>query len=150
AKYCISNHINAGGGDGVETIHSIHSDGKLAQRIANSISARGQNLRRVFTRTLPGNPRRDYYFMHRETGGVETVIIEYGFADSSRDDVSQLQSDWKAYAEAVVLAFCEHIGRPYSPPKPVNINGTGGVELGSVQFAIGIIANGVAAGEGVL
>src|SRR5690606_17255778 len=76
----------------------------------------GQNFRRVFTRTLPSDPKKDFYFMHRETGSVDTTIIEYGFADSTKDDVQQLMNHWKDYAEAVVKAFCEHIGVTYIPP----------------------------------
>ena len=160
ARFCISNHINAGGGDGVEAIHSIHSDGALARRIVNAIAARGQNARRVFTRTLPGDRTKDYYFMHRETGGVQTVIVEYGFADSSGDDVTQLQTQWRAYAEAVVMAFCQHIGHPYAPPRAVGGGGTGAggapaagsgsSELPNVQAAIGVLVNGTARGGGFL
>lgn len=116
AKYCISNHINSGGGDGAEAIHSIYSDGKLAQSIADNMQAEGQNVRRVFDLTYPGNNKKDYYFMHRDTGSVETVIVEYGFADSKQDDVQQLRVDWQKYAEAVVKAFCEFVGQAYTPP----------------------------------
>lgn len=150
ATYCISNHINAGGGDGAETIHSIHSDGALARLIARHLEAAGQNIRRVFTRTLPGDSRKDYYFMHRQTGGVQTVIVEYGFADSPGDDVSQLQTHWKAYAEAVVRAFCEHTGKPYAPPRAVSGRTESGGGLPSVQAEIDIIANGQPVGQGYL
>ncbi|MDX8367868.1 N-acetylmuramoyl-L-alanine amidase [Cytobacillus sp. IB215665] len=116
AEYCISNHINAGGGDGVETIHSIYANDKLAVMLADAINKVGQNLRRVFTRTLPYDRKKDYYYMHRETGSVNTTIVEYGFADSKKDDVQQLLNDWKDYAESVVKAFCSHIGHGYVAP----------------------------------
>lgn len=116
AKYCISNHINAGGGDGAETIYSIHSDGKLAKKLAEALSASGQNVRRVFSRQ--GKPNYDYYFMHRETGSVETVIVEYGFIDSKQDDVVQIQRDWKIWAESIVIKSCEFIGVPYKSQNP--------------------------------
>lgn len=116
AKYCISNHINAGGGRGVETIHSIYSNGKLARKLFDAVVAAGQTGRRVFTRTLPNNPRLDYYYMHRDTGAVETVILEYAFIDNG-EDVARLQANWQAWAEAVVKAFCEFVGHPYTPPK---------------------------------
>lgn len=114
AKYCFSNHLNAGGGDGAETIYSIHSDGKLAHEIADEIAKEGQNIRRVFTRK--GDSGDDYYFMHRQTGAVETIIVEYGFADSKQDDVEQLRKNWERYAEAAVRAFCKHIGKHYVGP----------------------------------
>ncbi|MEN2766645.1 N-acetylmuramoyl-L-alanine amidase family protein [Ornithinibacillus xuwenensis] len=116
AKYCHSNHLNAGGGDGAEVIHSIYDGKAMAEEIASEIRRAGQNVRRVFTRTLPGNPNQDYYFMIRDTGTVVTNIIEYGFADSPGDDVQQLREKHLVYAEAVVKAFCEFSGYSYRNP----------------------------------
>lgn len=112
AKYCISNHINAGGGEGAEVIRSIYADGKLANCIMDALVEAGQKKRRVFTRTLSNNPKKDYYFMIRETGSVETNIVEYGFADN-QNDTKRLLEHWQDYAEAVVKAFCTHIGHSY-------------------------------------
>ena len=53
--------------------------------------------------------------MHRETRKVETVILEYGFADNQAD-AQKLVSDWQELAEAVVQGFCEVIQHPYQPP----------------------------------
>lgn len=72
-----------GGGDGAETIHSIYLKGTMAYEIAEQLKKDGQNIRRVFTRTLPNNKKRDYYYLHRETGPVDTTIVEYAFADSN-------------------------------------------------------------------
>ncbi|WP_309507397.1 N-acetylmuramoyl-L-alanine amidase family protein [Sediminibacillus dalangtanensis] len=134
ADYCHSNHINAGGGDGAEVIHSIYSDGKMAKAIGEELRKAGQNLRNIYTRTLPGNSNQDYYFMIRDTGQVETNIIEYGFADSSGDDIQQLKENWRTLAEAVVKAFCQFAGYQYQSPsgsssknvgsKPVNVSPT--------------------------
>lgn len=113
AGYCLSNHINSGGGDGGELIHSIYGGKDLAQHIAKEIRGEGQNIRRVFTRALPNNLKRDYYYMNRDTGSVNTIIIEYGFADSAGDDIQQLNKHWQDYAEAVVKAFCTFAGFSY-------------------------------------
>ncbi|GGA87485.1 N-acetylmuramoyl-L-alanine amidase family protein [Ornithinibacillus halotolerans] len=113
ARYCHSNHINAGGGDGAEVIHSIYDGKDMAERIAQEFRRVGQNVRRIFTRTLPGNSGLDYYFMIRETGTVITNIIEYGFADSPGDDVEQLRTNHLLYAEVVVKAFCDFAGYTY-------------------------------------
>ena len=114
AKYCISNHINAGGGEGAETIYSIYSNPTLANIILDTLVDAGQIKRRAFTRTLPGDLQKDYYFMHRDTGKTETVIVEYGFADNV-NDTKRLLENWKQYAESVVKAFCLHIGYIYTP-----------------------------------
>ncbi|MFS0672247.1 N-acetylmuramoyl-L-alanine amidase family protein [Ornithinibacillus sp. 179-J 7C1 HS] len=116
AKYCHSNHLNAGGGDGAEVIHSIYDGKEMAEKIAQELRKEGQNVRRVFTRTLPGNSSQDYYFIIRETGNVITNIIEYGFADSPRDDIEQLRNNHLEYAEAVVRAFCDYAGYHYRSP----------------------------------
>ncbi|WP_430786329.1 N-acetylmuramoyl-L-alanine amidase [Virgibacillus flavescens] len=121
ASFCHSNHINAGGGDGAEIIHSIFGGKEMSEKLAVELKASGQNIRRVFTRTLPTNPRQDFYFMNRDTGNVTTAIIEYGFADSKNDDIMQLKSDWKKYAEAVVKGFCMFTGNDYSLPDHASI-----------------------------
>lgn len=113
AKYCISNHINAAESSearGAETIHSIYSNGSLAKTIFNAVSAAGIPGRRVFSRE--GANGKDYYFMHRDTGSVITVIVEYGFA-TNREDTKLLHDRWKDFAEAVVRAYCHRIGHPY-------------------------------------
>ncbi|MDN9012906.1 glucosaminidase domain-containing protein [Brevibacillus laterosporus] len=112
AKYCISNHINAGGGEGVEAIHSIHATDKLAKVLAHSVVNCGQKFRKAYSRQ--GNGGADYYFMHRETGAVDTTIVEYGFIDNTVD-AERLKANWKIYAEAVVKAFCEYVGHTYKP-----------------------------------
>ncbi|MGP4108790.1 N-acetylmuramoyl-L-alanine amidase family protein [Virgibacillus sp. L01] len=106
ARYCHSNHINAGGGDGGEVIHSIYGGENMAEEIAFGLQDAGQNIRRVFTRTLPNDRTRDFYYMNRDTGKVITNIIEYGFADSRGDDIRKIKDHWLELAESVVKAFC--------------------------------------------
>lgn len=108
--YCISNHINAGGGTGIETIHSIHSKNTLAEKLCNAVvGASGLKKRRVFTRT--GSNGKDYYFMHRQTK-PQTIIVEYGFIDN-KTDLKTIQDKWEAMAEAVVKVICEVEGVKY-------------------------------------
>lgn len=112
-KHCLSCHVNAGGGDGAEFIHSKFASDKWAQLMKKNILAAGQNVRRIFTRTL--NSGADYYYMHRETGSVETVIFEMGFADN-RLDAEQIKANQYKYAEAALKGYCEYIGHPYKAP----------------------------------
>ena len=44
-----------------------------------NIALTGQKARKTYQRTLPTNPKQDYYFIHRNTGTTEPLIIEYGF-----------------------------------------------------------------------
>lgn len=47
--------------------------------------------------------------MLRNTGNTEAVIIEYGFLDSTKDDVIQLKNNWQNYADAVVRALADYL-----------------------------------------
>lgn len=120
-EYCISNHLNAGGGDRAEVVHSIYDDGKLANRIKDELLKVGQNAVKVYCKEYNGT---DYYYMHRRTGSTKTNIVEYCFIDNAAD-FQHFKEHMYEYAEAVVRAFCSHIGHPYSPPvgkkeEPIN------------------------------
>lgn len=108
-EYCISNHLNAGGGDRAEVIHSIYDDGKLANKIKDQLLAVGQNYVKVYFRN---GANGDYYYMHRRTGATKTNIVEYCFIDN-KADFEHFKENMYDYAESVVKAFCSHIGHPY-------------------------------------
>ncbi|GBG09528.1 hypothetical protein PAT3040_04178 [Paenibacillus agaridevorans] len=118
AKYCISNHINAApsaSASGAEIIHSLFNDGKLAKTIAEALRLVGQTLRPTATYSRKNDSGGDYYYMHRLTGTVTTLIVEYGFC-SNAADATRLKANWQAYAESVVKAYCEFTARKYTPP----------------------------------
>ena len=54
--------------------------------------------------------------MHRDTPNNETVIVEYGFVDSTKDDVEQIKNNYEKYAEAVVRAVADYKGIKYTSP----------------------------------
>jgi len=83
--------------------------------IGSELENEGQNLRRVYQRRLPSDMSKDYYFIHRNTGNTEPVLVEYGFLDSSKDDVKQLKNNYKDLAEGVVRALLEYTGYQYVP-----------------------------------
>lgn len=56
----------------------------------------------------------------RDTPNNETVIVEYGFADSNGDDVSQIKNNWENLAEAVTKAITEYAGGTYVAPSDSN------------------------------
>ena len=113
----VSNHINAGGGDGAEIIYALRNSDKLSSKIASEFIKSGQNVRKYYQRRLPSNSSKDYYYMLRETPNNESIIVEYGFLDSTGDDVSQIKNNWQNLAEAVVRALADYIGVAYIPPE---------------------------------
>lgn len=72
-------------------------------------------MRRVYQRRLPSDPTKDYYYMLRDTGRTEPLIIEYGFIDNN-DDLNFLKNNYKQLAEAVIKAVLEYKGIPYTSP----------------------------------
>ena len=116
----VSNHINAGGGDGAEIIYALRNNDTFARKIANEFENAGQNVRKYYQRRLPSNPAKDYYYIMRDTPNNETVIVEYGFADSTGDDISQLKNNWEKLAEAVTKAIVEYAGGKYVAPLDSN------------------------------
>ena len=77
----------------------------------NSLEAVGQNVRKAYQRRLPSDTSKDYYFIHRNTGNTQPIIVEYGFLDSTADDVTQLKNDYEKLAQAVVNAVAEYTGK---------------------------------------
>jgi N-acetylmuramoyl-L-alanine amidase len=115
AKYCISNHLNAAGtptAAGAEVIHSLYSNGQLAHKFMDALVACGLPKRRVFYRE---GKNGDYYYMHRETGTIETLIVEYDFITNA-EGAQRIKANWKKYAEAIVKTFALHAGYNYTPP----------------------------------
>lgn len=118
----ISNHINAGGGEGAEVVYSLKNDSTLAQSVLNNIGEAGQIKRKIYQRRLPENPNKDYYYILRETGNLEPILIEYGFIDNI-NDASKLKNNLEDYAEAVVKAVTEYAGYNYvKPGEIIDIN----------------------------
>ena len=116
----ISNHINAGGGDGAEVIYALRNTSTLSNLILNELENEGQNVRKAYQRRLPSDTSKDYYFMQRNTGNTEAITVEYGFLDSKGDDVNQLKNNWENYAEAVVRAIVEYLNLNYVPVQGSN------------------------------
>ena len=116
----ISNHINAGGGDGAEVIYALRNNSKFSGLILDELEKEGQNIRKNYQQRLPSNPVKDYYFIHRDTPNNESVIVEYGFLDSKGDDVNQLKNNYENFAEAVIRAITTYKNLPYTAPAQGN------------------------------
>ena len=112
----ISNHMNAGNGEGAEVVYSLKNNSTLADLILYNIGEQGQKIRKAYQRRLPENPNKDYYYILRETGNTEPILIEYGFIDNINDS-KKLKNNLNNYVEGVVKAITEYIGYPYTPPK---------------------------------
>ena len=114
----VSNHINAGGGEGAEIVYGLRNNSKLAQMALDNIGNAGQVKRKIYQRRLPENPNLDYYYIIRETNPLESILVEYGFIDNSRD-ASKLKNNLNNYVEGVVKAIADYSNVPYTPPNTI-------------------------------
>lgn len=137
----VSNHINAGSGDGAEIIYALRNNDKFAKKLATEFENAGQNVRKYYQRRLPSNPVKDYYYIMRDTPNNETVIVEYGFADTI-SDANLIKNDWKKLAEAVTKAIVEYAGGKYVAPLDSNYYTVkSGDSLWSISRKFGVTVN---------
>lgn len=93
-------------------IYALRNKDTLARIILEEMAKEGQNIRKWYQRRLPSNTALDYYFIHRNTGVTEPVIVEYGFLDN-QEDANFIRNNWQRLAEAVVRAVAIYKGIPY-------------------------------------
>ena len=111
----VSNHMNAGNGEGAEVVYSLKNNSTLADLVLNNIGEAGQKIRKTYQRRLPENPNKDYYYILRDTGNTEPILVEYGFIDN-KNDSNRLNNNLEKYVEGVVKALATYIGYPYKDP----------------------------------
>lgn len=110
-KKGISHHFNAGGGNGSEFIHSIHSNGKFDALLTEEFKQAGYPVRRTFTRKQSNG--QDYYYMHRLTGSCRVTIVEYEFVDGANSEKIKDRIYREGMYECVVRAICREEGITY-------------------------------------
>ena len=84
-------------------IYALRNNSNLANNILTALGNEGLSMRKFYQRRLPSNTSKDYYFIHRDTGVTEPVIVEYGFIDNV-NDLNKIQNNYKDYVNAVVDA----------------------------------------------
>lgn len=101
------------GGEGAEIVYALRNNPTLAQMALDNIGDAGQIERKVYQRRLPENPNKDYYFIIRDTGNLESLLVEYGFIDNV-NDAYKLQNNLTDYVEGVVKAIADYAQVPYT------------------------------------
>ena len=94
-------------------MYALRNNDTLSNMILNNLGKEGLKMRKVYQRRLPNDNTKDYYFIHRNTGNIEPVLIEYAFIDN-KNDAEKIKNNYERYAEAVVKAVSEYKGIPYT------------------------------------
>ncbi len=134
----LSNHINNdfGQADGAEVIYSKYEDNVLPSKISSNFQKVGQNVRGVYTRE--NSQGQDYYFIIRNTRPIQSMIVEYGFADSPLNDIELLLYNWETLAEAVVRATVDYLGVDYISPGGATYTVQSGDSLYKIATKFGV------------
>ena len=103
----ISNHLNAGGGNGAEVIYALRNEDTLSKLILEELGKTGIPTRKVYQRE--NSIGSDYYFIHRETANTQPVIVEYGFVDNA-NNAKFIEANYKEMVDAVVKAVLMYLG----------------------------------------
>ena len=93
-------------------------------------------MRKIYQRTLPSDATKDYYFIHRNTGNTEPILVEYGFIDDTPNNVNFLNNNYKELAEAVIKSILEYKNIPYTPPTTISSPSTYTVQKGDTLYGI--------------
>ena len=110
----VSNHLNKGGGSGLEVIYALRDRDDLAEEIANQVTASGGVVNKYYQLRDPDNTALDFYPLIANTPNYETIMVEYGYVDNS-EDALRIKNDYLDYAEAVVRAITLYTGNEYVP-----------------------------------
>lgn len=105
----VSNHINAGGAEGAEVIYALRNNEALSSKVLNELAKNGQTIRKYYQKRGTSNPSKDYYFILRDTAPYESIIVEYGFLDNTKD-AAKLKKNYERYAYAALEALLDYIG----------------------------------------
>lgn len=114
----ISNHLNSnttGTSEGAEVVYALRNEATLAQNVLNALGDAGQKKRMIYQRRLPSDSSKDYYFIHRNTGQTEPLLVEYGFINNAQD-LNRIKNNYQKYVDAVVDAVIATKMGGFIPP----------------------------------
>lgn len=110
----VSNHLNKGGGSGLEVIYALRNDDDFSEEIEQQVEKTGGIVNKYYQLRSSSDTSKDYYPLLRDTPDYETVMILYGYVDNSTDS-SRIKNDYLKYAEAIVRAIALYTGNKYIP-----------------------------------
>ena len=145
ANLFVSNHFNAGGGDGFECFVHNQNRVEMAMIFTKYVAAAGQNLRS--SEIAPGVKLSPGLYVLRNTD-MPAILTEGAFVDNLKDI-----QDWndnaelKALGEAYAKASAEYLGLEEPPRESVEEIYTLEQFIRDVQNATGSAADGIAGNE---
>ncbi len=99
-------------GSGAEIIYALRNNSNLASSLAENLDDAGLTVSKYYQRRSENDTSKDYYNIQKDTGLIETIIVNYGNINNI-NDATNIKNEWEDYAEAVVKSLANYTNVPY-------------------------------------
>ena len=99
-------------GSGAEIIYALRNNSNLASALAENLDDAGLTVSKYYQRRSENDTSKDYYNIQKDTGLIETIIVNYGNI-SNINEATNIKNEWEDYAEAVVKSLANYTNVPY-------------------------------------
>lgn len=99
-------------GSGAEIIYALRNNSNLASALAENLDDAGLRVSKYYQRRSENDTSKDYYNIQKDTGLIETIIVNYGNINNI-NEATNIKNEWEDYAEAVVKSLANYTNVPY-------------------------------------
>ena len=99
-------------GSGAEIIYALRNNSNLASSLAENLDDAGLIVSKYYQRRSENDTSKDYYNIQKDTGLIETIIVNYGNINNI-NEATNIKNEWEDYAEAVVKSLANYTNVPY-------------------------------------
>lgn len=99
-------------GSGAEIIYALRNNSNLASALVENLDDAGLTVSKYYQRRSENDTSKDYYNIQKDTGLIETIIVNYGNINNI-NEATNIKNEWEDYAEAVVKSLANYTNVPY-------------------------------------
>lgn len=99
-------------GSGAEIIYALRNNSNLASALAENLDDAGLTVSKYYQRRSENDTSKDYYNIQKDTGLIETIIVNYGNINNI-NEATNIKNEWEDYAESVVKSLANYTNVPY-------------------------------------
>lgn len=99
-------------GSGAEIIYALRNNSTLASAMSENLEDAGLTVSKYYQRRSENDTSKDYYNIQKDTGLIETIIVNYGNVNNI-NEATNIKNEWEDYAEAVVKSLANYTNVPY-------------------------------------
>ena len=99
-------------GSGAEIIYALRNNSTLASAMSENLEDAGLTVSKYYQRRSENDTSKDYYNIQKDTGLIETIIVNYGNVNNI-NEATNIKNEWEDYAEAVVKTLANYTNVPY-------------------------------------